>query len=133
MQRIVLLPDLDAMLFSDPLLTTQIIENLLSNAIKYSPHGSEIFIGVQVVDSGAEILVRDEGPGIPIDKQDQLFQKFSQIGTKPTGGEVSIGLGLSIVKQLAEMMNGHVRYESTPGKGSAFYVILPLGKAERTG
>ena len=122
----------DVLLFSDPLLTTQIIENLLSNAIKYSPYGSEILIGVQVIDTDVEIFVRDEGPGIPIDKQDQLFKKFSQIGTKPTGGEVSIGLGLSIVRQLSEMMNGNVRYESAPEKGSTFYVRLPLGKTART-
>jgi len=122
----------DVVLFSDPLLTTQIIENLLSNAIKYSPFGSEIFIGVQVVDSKGEIFVRDEGPGIPYEKQDQLFQKFSRIGTKPTGDEISVGLGLSIVKQLAEMMNGYVRCESEPGKGSTFYISLPQTKPAKT-
>lgn len=124
--------NVDIVLFSDPLLTTQIIENLLSNAIKYSPIGSDITIGVQIADSKGEIYVRDEGPGIPIDKQGQLFQKFSQIGTKPTGDEVSIGLGLSIVKQLAEMMNGKVRCESEPGKGSTFFVNLPQAKATKT-
>ncbi len=122
----------DLVLYSDPLLTTQIIENFLSNAIKYSPYESEITIGIQGIDSRGEIFVRDEGPGIPLDKQDQLFQKFSVIGTKPTGDEVSIGLGLSIVKQLAEMMNGHVRCESEPGKGSTFYVSLPQAASPKT-
>tara|TARA_R100001143_G_scaffold63597_1_gene73272 strand:+ start:13622 stop:16780 length:3159 start_codon:yes stop_codon:yes gene_type:complete len=124
--------NVDVVLYSDPLLTSQIIENLLSNAIKYSPFGSEITIGIQAVDSRGEIYVRDEGPGIPKDKQDQLFKKFSKIGSKPTGDEVSIGLGLSIVKQLAEMMNGEVRCESESGIGSTFYVNLPQAKAAET-
>ena len=60
-------------------------------------------------------------------RQKKLFGKFARLSAKPTGGESSVGLGLSIVKKMAEAMNGTVGCESEPGKGATFYVQLPLG------
>lgn len=104
----------------------RILENLISNAIKYSPNGSEVEIASQVADRQLEILVRDNGPGIPEEEKDQLFKQYSRLSTQPTNNESSTGLGLFIVKKLAEAMNGTVRCESRFGEGATFIISLPI-------
>jgi len=102
----------------------QILENLLSNAIKFSPQGKSIFLNLWVHDGKAHIGIKDEGPGISSDDQEKLFHKYQQLSAKPTGGESSTGLGLSIVKKYTELMNGNVWCESEPGKGAKFVVTF---------
>jgi len=102
----------------------QVLENLLSNAIKFSPQGKSIFINLWVHDGKAHISIKDEGPGISSDDQKKLFHKYQQLSAKPTGGESSTGLGLSIVKKYTELMNGNVWCESEPGKGTKFVVTF---------
>ncbi len=102
----------------------QVLENLLSNAIKFSPQGKSIFLNVWVHDEKAHIGIKDEGPGISSDDQKKLFHKYQQLSAKPTGGESSTGLGLSIVKKYTELMNGNVWCESEPGKGAKFVVTF---------
>jgi signal transduction histidine kinase len=72
------------------------------------------------------VEVQDQGPGIAADEQQKLFKKFSKLAARPTGGEDSTGLGLSIVKKLAEAMNGTVWYEDAVVLGSVFVVCLPV-------
>jgi len=102
----------------------QVLENLLSNAIKFSPPEKSIFLNLWVHEGKAHIGIKDEGPGISSDDQKKLFHKFQQLSAKPTGGESSTGLGLSIVKKYTELMNGNVWCESEPGKGAKFVVTF---------
>jgi signal transduction histidine kinase len=105
-----------------------ILDNLLSNAIKYSPFGKKIHV---VVKSDGELItfsIKDEGPGISEEDKSKLFLKFAKLSAKPTGGEDSTGLGLSIVKKFTEAMNGKVWCDSTEGHGATFTVEFPLSK-----
>ncbi len=70
--------------------------------------------------------MRDEGPGIAEEDQPKLFRKFARLAARPTGGEHSTGLGLSIVKHLVEASGGHIGCLSRAGEGASFYVTLPL-------
>jgi signal transduction histidine kinase len=103
-----------------------IIENLLSNAVKFSEHESEVTLQLEKVDDLAKIIVADNGPGISEADQKKLFDRYARLSNKPTGDESSVGLGLYIVKNLTESMNGNIRCESEPGKGSRFIVTFPL-------
>ena len=105
-------------------LFAQVMENLLSNAIKYSPSGTTITVGV--ID-GTEIIcyVRDQGPGFTPEDQVKMYRKFARLSAKPTGGEHSTGLGLSIVRKLTRLLGAELRCETEPGQGSTFSVTLP--------
>jgi signal transduction histidine kinase len=114
----------------DPNRISQVVDNLLSNAIKFSYPGSKIFVSLRRRDSrngrAAVISVRDEGPGISAEDQAKLFGEFQKLSARPTAGEKSIGLGLSIVKKIVEAHNGTITVDSTPGCGATFHVVLPL-------
>ncbi len=104
----------------------QVLENLLGNAIKYSPPKKSVWLSVKNTAGRVLIEVRDEGPGLTEDDKAKLFGKFQRLSARPTGGETSTGLGLSIVKQLVELHSGRVWAESDgPGTGSRFLVELP--------
>jgi signal transduction histidine kinase len=111
--------------FADPKATWRVLDNLLSNAIKYSPAGRDIFVRLRETPDGALWEVQDQGPGLTEADQAKLFQKFTKLSARPTGGESSTGLGLSIVKMLAVQMHGTVECRSTPGQGATFAVRLP--------
>lgn len=130
-------PEHPLFVYADPALTIQILDNLISNAVKYSPHGKNIWIDIQPsgkTRNGKDICkhysgsahpvvcvaIRDEGPGISDEDQKKLFGKFARLSAKPTGGEHSTGLGLSIVKKLVEAMNGCVWCTSNEGEGATF-------------
>lgn len=110
----------------DRIYLKQVYENLLSNAIKFSLPGQHVFVAVSASGHSIRTEVRDEGPGIPKDEMDLLFKKFKKLSNRPTAGESSTGLGLSIVKHYTELLKGKVWCESTPGQGSNFIVELPL-------
>ncbi|MBR1179777.1 DUF3369 domain-containing protein [Bradyrhizobium sp. KB893862 SZCCT0404] len=102
------------------------IDNLISNAIKYSPIGGKI--GVDVTHEGGDTIVRvsDEGAGLSPEDLGRLFGRFQRLSAKPTAGESSTGLGLSIVKRIIDMHGGEVTADSKgPGKGSTFTITLP--------
>ena len=101
---------------------TQVLENLISNALKFSPSKRHICVQVVEDDDNIRLSVRDEGPGIPKDECQNLFKKYHKLSPRPTGGEQSIGLGLSIVKKYVEAMQGSIWCESEIGKGSEFFV-----------
>ncbi len=108
--------------------TIQVLENLLSNAIKYSPHNRHVFVQISGNNGSVRCAVRDEGPGIAPQEMKELFKKFARLSSRPTGGESSTGLGLSIVKKLVESMGGRVWCDSEFGKGSTFFVELPTAE-----
>ena len=100
----------------------QVLENLISNALKFSPFDKRIQIKVREIDSSILIAVKDEGPGIPKSEFHQLFKKYNKLTPKPTDGEQSIGLGLSIVKKYVEVMNGKVWCRRDLETGAEFIV-----------
>jgi signal transduction histidine kinase len=109
----------------DASVTVQVLENLVSNAVKYSPPGRDIFVRLKKAAEGVRIEVQDQGPGLSAEDQKKLFGKFARLSAKPTGGEHSTGLGLSIVKKMVEAMNGQVWCESELGRGATFVVEFP--------
>jgi two-component system, sensor histidine kinase and response regulator len=109
----------------DPGVTVQVLENLLSNAVKYSPAGTDVFVRLKKNLQGARVEVQDQGPGLSAEDQKKLFGKFARLSAKPTGGEHSTGLGLSIVKKMVEAMSGKVWCESELGHGATFIVEFP--------
>jgi signal transduction histidine kinase/ligand-binding sensor domain-containing protein len=104
----------------------RILDNLLTNAIKFSPKGSKIYLAVNSRDSQIQFRLRDEGPGISKTDQKDLFKPFKRLSNKPTGGESSSGLGLSIVKLLVEKLHGTIVAVTEPGKGTEFIMNLPV-------
>ncbi len=100
----------------------QIMENLISNALKFSKNNTEITVTLDSREDFLRIEVKDQGPGLTEEDQKKLFQKFQKLSAKPTAGEPSSGLGLSIVKKYVEVMDGKVWCESKKGSGSSFLV-----------
>jgi signal transduction histidine kinase len=104
----------------------QVCDNLVSNAVKYSPRGKSIWVATTTNgDGNVRFEVKDEGPGLSQEDQKKLFGKFARLSARPTGGEHSTGLGLSIVKKMVEAMHGRVWCESRLGEGTTFFLELP--------
>ncbi len=102
------------------------IDNLISNAIKYSPMGGRIDVAVEHEGGDTIVRISDEGAGLSPEDLGRLFGRFQRLSAKPTAGESSTGLGLSIVKRIIDMHGGEVIAESEgPGKGSTFTITLP--------
>ncbi len=106
--------------------TIQVLENLLSNAIKFSPPDTQVQVVLYTDDDIARIEVTDEGPGISPKDQRRLFSKFQTLSARPTAGEDSTGLGLSIAKRYVEAMGGNIGCSSEMGEGTTFYVEFVL-------
>jgi len=108
------------------------VDNLVSNAIKYSPRGGRIELRMSVEGDTAVIAVCDEGAGLSREDLSRLFGRFQRLSAKPTGGESSTGLGLSIVKRIVELHGGGINAESPgPGRGSTFTIRLPASPQSR--
>jgi signal transduction histidine kinase len=103
------------------------IDNLVSNAVKYSPIGGAIDLLVGEEDGGILIQVSDQGAGLSPEDISRLFGRFQRLSAKPTAGESSTGLGLSIVKRIVDLHGGRIAVQSAgPGKGATFKMILPV-------
>ncbi len=122
-KEIRIVADLDEVVASlDRSLIVQIIDNLLSNAIKFSNHNTKVHVTLKDENQSIRFEIDDEGPGIMEEDKPKLFQKFQKLNARPTDGESSTGLGLSIVKKYVEAMKGKVWCESEFGKGAKFIV-----------
>ncbi|HEY3854295.1 MAG TPA: HAMP domain-containing sensor histidine kinase [Verrucomicrobiae bacterium] len=110
---------------ADQAATLQILDNLISNALKFSPPMTTVHVHTMPEAENMVVAVRDQGPGLSEDDQKKLFGKFTRLTARPTGGEGSTGLGLSIVKRLAEVMSGTVQCHSVLGAGATFSLRLP--------
>jgi signal transduction histidine kinase len=122
-------PLMPAQVLADSKAVYRILDNLLSNAIKYSPPGRDVFVRIRNLPAGAIWEVQDQGAGLTEADHARLFRKFTKLSARPTGGESSTGLGLSIVKMLAEQMKGSVECRSKAGEGATFAVRLPAAEA----
>jgi two-component system sensor histidine kinase/response regulator len=118
-------PDQPVMALVDATAVAQILDNLVSNALKFSPPGKSVFVSVAVVGGFAQCIVRDEGPGFTPEDKARMFRRYVRLSARPTGGEPSTGLGLSIVHKLVQAMLGELVCESSPGAGTTFTVRLP--------
>ncbi len=114
-------PDSIPPVLADPVRVRQILLNLISNAVRFTDEGG-LTLTVQPKGKILEIGVRDTGTGIPSEKIAVIFERFQQ-GTNRRGGT---GLGLTITRDLVQMMGGQIRVTSTEGQGSTFYFTLPL-------
>jgi two-component system, sensor histidine kinase and response regulator len=103
----------------------QVLDNLVSNALKFSPPNKRIFVSVRPDGSRAECIIRDEGPGFTAEDREMMFRRYVRLSARPTGGEPSTGLGLSIVRKLVQAMDGELLCDSVPGNGATFTVRLP--------
>jgi PAS domain S-box-containing protein len=115
----------DVIARADRARTEQVVLNLLSNAVKFTPTGGRVEVGCVTKRSQALITIRDNGPGIPFDKQTAIFEPFVQLGRSLTSGHEGTGLGLAISRDLARAMGGDLTVESSPGKGATFIIALP--------
>jgi len=106
---------------------SRIFDNLISNAIKFSPKNvnSNVFVKVKENGEYVRVSVQDEGQGLSEEDKKNLFKKFQKLSARPTNGESSSGLGLSIVKLLTEQLQGRVWAEGEPKKGATFIVEFP--------
>jgi two-component system sensor histidine kinase/response regulator len=111
--------------FADPDRLMQIASNLIGNAIKYSRLGGNVSVTSEPRDGYLRVEVKDDGPGIPEEEMPLLFTPFSRLSNKPTGGEKSSGVGLSIARHLVELHQGKIGAESAVGSGSTFWFELP--------
>jgi signal transduction histidine kinase len=123
--EVLLSPCPDSVFCADPLRLRQVIDNLISNAVKYSRPGGTVVVQAAKDQGAWKISVRDEGPGIDPGDKERLFQYFSRLSTRPTGGEKSTGLGLAISRRIVEAHRGQIGVESEMGKGSIFWFTLP--------
>jgi two-component system phosphate regulon sensor histidine kinase PhoR len=109
----------------------QVLANLVDNAIKYGRAEGHVTVGGKKRDDGAlEIFVRDDGPGIPAEALDRVFERFYRVDKARSRDQGGTGLGLSIVKHIVQAHGGEVRVESEVGQGSTFFFTLPV--AEKT-
>jgi len=114
-------------LFADERALKQILINLVSNAVKFTPEGGRITVlGTAARGGGFQISVQDNGPGIPREKLDRIFTPFSQVDNRYDRQAGGTGLGLALIRGLAELHGGRAWLESEPGKGCCAYVVLPL-------
>jgi len=111
----------------------QILVNLLTNAHEYSPEGASIGVAASAVGAEVEISVSDNGPGIPSDQLERIFERFTRGDAGLTQRVGGTGLGLAISKSLVELHGGSILAESTPGQGSIFRVRLPIATATAVG
>lgn len=107
-----------------------VLRNLLSNAIKFTPNNKTIEVLTEQLDDKIQILVRDTGVGIPKDKVDKLFNSNEHFTTYGTNQEAGSGLGLLLCKDFTERNNGKIWVESEEGKGSTFFIELPIKSQE---
>jgi signal transduction histidine kinase len=107
---------------------SQAVANLIDNAIKYSDMRKVLTVQASVRDGGLALTVGDEGIGIPLEEQGKIFDKFYRVGRSETQGRRGSGVGLALVRHVAEAHAGRVSVDSQPGEGSRFTLWLPLGR-----
>jgi two-component system, cell cycle sensor histidine kinase PleC len=121
-------------LFADERALKQILINLVSNAVKFTPEGGRITVlAGRARDGSFQIMVEDNGPGIPREKLDKIFKPFSQVDNRYDRQGGGTGLGLALVRGLAELHGGRAWIESEQGKGCRAFVILPTTARAATG
>jgi signal transduction histidine kinase len=110
---------------ANPIRLRQVLDNVVGNAIKYSSANGDVHVSIQTEGDQIILQVTDDGPGIPPADQPHIFDKFYR-GSNITSNTEGSGLGLAIVKTIVESHQGRIWVESAVGKGSSFFIVLPL-------
>lgn len=118
---------------TDSARVSQVLNNFLSNAAKFTSSGDVVIVSLERTGQKARIEVEDHGIGIPMERQKDVFRAFHQINPGTTGANKSSGLGLSIAKQLMDLLGGSVGFRSIEGKGSTFWIELDLMSEAKDG
>lgn len=124
-----LLPSGGYRLLSDPILLDRILSNLISNGIKYTEQG-QVSLNLEVKDGSLQLTVADTGPGIDSHQQTLIFNEFYQINNPARDRKKGLGLGLSIVKRLCQLLDIELHLDTRPGQGCRFTLKLPLSNGE---
>jgi len=111
---------------TDAVLLGRILRNLLQNSITYTDQG-DIQVRLSATRYGLRVVVSDTGPGIPVAEQSKIFEEFYQLEKNSLKGQQGMGLGLTIVRRLANLLDIHVQLESMEGRGTVFTLMVPLG------
>lgn len=114
------------LLLSDPVLLERILTNLVSNALRYTPSGGGVLVGCRKRGNNLRIEVRDNGIGIPLEEQKNIFQEFVQLANKERDRSMGLGLGLAIVERLSKLLNHKLYLQSAAGRGAMFAIEVPL-------
>jgi PAS domain S-box-containing protein len=109
---------------ANPIRIRQLLDNLVGNAIKYTPDQGKVHVSIAARDRQIILEVQDSGPGIPQNEQNRIFEKFYRATNVPEGTQ-GTGLGLAIVKSIVDSYHGRIWVESTLGRGSSFFVVMP--------
>jgi two-component system OmpR family sensor kinase len=117
----------DAVALGDPERALQIGRILVENAVQHTPDGTPVRVVVRGSDGSAELAVEDEGAGIPSERAEQVFQRFTRLDGARSSGS---GLGLAIARELAEAMGGTIHLDSEPGR-TVFTLVLPAAAVAR--
>lgn len=110
---------------ANPIRVRQMLDNLIGNAVKYTPVDGSVRVFMSMQENQVVFRVEDTGPGIPLEEQAHIFEKFYRASNRPDSTE-GTGLGLAIVKSIVDSHQGRVWVESKTGEGSAFVVLLPV-------
>ncbi len=122
----VVVPSEPVMLDGDPAYLERLVLNLVTNAVKFTPDGGTVEVRLEVHGDVAELRVTDTGMGIPIEEQGRLFQRFFRSSLATRNAIQGTGLGLHIVRSIAEAHHGRIDFESLPGEGTTFAFTVPL-------
>jgi signal transduction histidine kinase len=109
----------------DPVRIEQVVRNLVDNAVKFSPPTGTIDVSADCHDDAIVVTVKDEGPGVPVEYHDRVFERFFRVEHQ-SSGVAGAGLGLAICKRFVELHGGRIEIDSRPGHGAAFRFTLPL-------
>ncbi|BDD01130.1 HAMP domain-containing sensor histidine kinase [Persicobacter psychrovividus] len=116
-----------APVFADVKLVERAIQNLIDNALKFTPQSGTVTLEVSAAKEGIQIAIKDSGPGIPVEEQSYIFERYRQVASsKPKMGA---GLGLAIVKKILELHQSDIHIQSAPNQGTSFYFSLPAYQA----
>ena len=110
------------LMVADATMVERIVENLLANAAKHTPEGSRVWVRVERTEEGAQIVVEDDGPGVPVGEREGIFEAFRQGESGIEGG--GAGVGLALVASFAQLHDGRAWVEDRPGGGASFHVYL---------
>jgi signal transduction histidine kinase len=117
-----------AMVSVDAAKVERIIENLVSNALRHTPPEAHVWVRASGRDGGLDLVVEDEGPGIPQELREAVFEPFRQApGSSTAAHSPGVGIGLSLVRRFAELHGGRAWVDERPGGGASFHVFLPGG------
>jgi two-component system cell cycle sensor histidine kinase PleC len=124
--------DAAALLFADERAVKQIVINLVTNSVKFTCDGGKIAVAACLnKDGDFELTVEDNGSGVPKEKLDRIFKPFSRVDNRYDSENAGTGLGLSLVRGLAELHGGRAWMDSELGRGSCVHVVLPMSSTQQ--